>query len=116
MNGVVRAEPVEALNYAMFGNNIEFHNHQKAPNALVLNSSIYSNSTIEIDKAVSISGPTQAVNTILPNFGPASGDGTLPNTFLSPDGRPGSGHIRSRSPGPTDGPGAEGSALSDLGF
>ena len=75
--GVVRAEPVDALNYAMFGNTIEFHNHMKAPNGLTLNTSVYSNGTIQIDKAVSSSGPAQAVNTVLPNYGPASGEAGL---------------------------------------
>ncbi|MCZ6857217.1 MAG: hypothetical protein O7F70_04400 [Gemmatimonadetes bacterium] len=86
---MLRSEPVEALNYAMFGNKIEFHNHIKVPYGLVLNTSVYSNGTIQIDRAVSIIGPTQAVNAILPNTGPASGTTSLPNTVLSPAGEQG---------------------------
>ena len=86
---MVRSEPVEALNYAMFGNRIEFHNHNKVPYGVVLNTSVYSNGTIQIDRAVSIVGPTQAVNAILPNTGPASGTTSLPNTVLSPAGEQG---------------------------
>lgn len=86
---VVRAEPVEALNYAMYGNKIEFHNHNKVPYGVSLNTSVYSNGNIQIDKAISIIGPTQAVNAIRPNTGPASNEGALPNTVLSPGGQQG---------------------------
>lgn len=86
---VVRAMPVDALNYAMFGNHIEFHNHNKVPYGLTLNTTIFSNGAILIDKAVSIVGLTQAVNTVSPNTGPASGTAALPNTTLTPTGEQG---------------------------
>jgi hypothetical protein len=86
---VVRGESVDALNYAMFGNWIEFHNHIKVPYGVSLNTSVYSNGSIQIDRSVSIIGPTQAVNSIWTNTGPASGTLTLPNTVLSPPGQQG---------------------------
>ncbi len=86
---LVRADPVAALNYAMFGNQINFHNHNKVTYGVTLNTSMYSNGSILIDRGISIIGPAQAVNAIEPNTGPASGTTSLPNTILSPAGQQG---------------------------
>jgi Tfp pilus assembly protein PilX len=86
---VVRGESVDALNYAMFGNRIEFHNHNKVAYGVSLNTSVFSNGSIQVDRGISIIGPTHAVNTILPNTGPASGTAGLPNTVLQPAGQQG---------------------------
>jgi hypothetical protein len=83
---IVKAEPPAALNYAMFGNKIEFHNHNNIPNALTLNTTMFSNGTIQIARGISISGLAQAVNSIQPNQG---GDNSLPNTVLTPAGQQG---------------------------
>lgn len=86
---ILKAEPVVALNYAMFGNEIRFHNHNKVAYGVTLNTSLFSNGSILIDRGISILGPAEAVNAIQPNTGPASGTVSLPNTILSPAGKQG---------------------------
>jgi hypothetical protein len=86
---VVRGESVNALNYAMFGNKIEFHNHNKENYGVTLNTSMFSNGNIQIDKGVSIIGTAQAVNRISPNTGPAQSFPLIGDTVLSPAGQQG---------------------------
>ena len=86
---LVREEPVAALSYALFGNRIHFDNHNKVVYGLNYNTSMHSNSTLLIDRGVSVIGPVTAVNSVEPNTGPASHTSALPNTILSPAGRQG---------------------------
>ena len=88
LTAMVRGEPVTALNYALFGNYIHFDNHNKVAFGVTLNTSIFSNSGILIDKGIRIMGPVQAVQFIRPNTGPSSGE-ALPDSVLSPAGQQG---------------------------
>ena len=78
----VKSEPSAALNYAMFGNHLEFHNHDHVNYGLILQTALFSNGDILIDKGISINGLAQAVNTVQPNTGPSSGS-AIANTVLS---------------------------------
>lgn len=80
----VREEPVAALSYALFGNRIHFDNHNKVNYGLTLNTSIHSNSSVLVDRGVSINGPVRGVTTVEPNTGPASNAGSVPATILAP--------------------------------
>ena len=86
LRAIVRGEPVEALKYVLFGNSIHFDNHNKVNFGITLVTSVYSNSTILIDKGVSINGPVSAVQFIKPNTGPGDGDPGLADTVLNPAG------------------------------
>jgi hypothetical protein len=86
---IVRGEPVSALNYAMFGNSIKFHNHNKTNYGVTLNTSMFSNGDIQIDKAVRITGQSQAVNSIYFDTGPAQNFPLIDDTILTPAGQQG---------------------------
>jgi hypothetical protein len=91
---ILRAEPVSALSYAMFGNKINFHNHNKTNYGVSMNTSMFSNGNIQIDKGVRINGPAQAVLKILPNQGSAPSD-----TILTPAGEQGDPNPMTTVPG-----------------
>ncbi|MEE8349360.1 MAG: hypothetical protein V3R94_07310, partial [Acidobacteriota bacterium] len=80
---------VEALRFAIFGNYIHFDNHAKVNWGINLLTTIYSNSGVDIDKGVKITGLVQAANYISPNSGPADGDGTVADTILINPGEQG---------------------------
>ena len=89
MVAFVRQQPVAALSYALFGNQVHFDNHNKVTYGLTLNTTVYSNASVLIDRGVRINGLVQAVSTVEPNTGPASGTASVPNTILSPPGQQG---------------------------
>ena len=80
---------VEALRYAIFGNYIHFDNHAKINWGINLLTTIYSNSGVDIDKGVKITGLVQAANFISPNTGPADGEAGVADTILTVAGEQG---------------------------
>ena len=80
---------VEALRYAIFGNYIHFDNHAKVNWGINLLTTIYSNSGVDIDKGVKITGLVQAANFISPNTGPADGEAGVADTILTVAGEQG---------------------------
>ncbi len=80
---------VEALRFAIFGNYIHFDNHAKVNYGINLLTTIYSNSGIDIDKGVKITGLLQAANYISPNSGPADGEAGVADTILTTPGEQG---------------------------
>ncbi len=80
---------VEALRFAIFGNYIHFDNHAKVNYGINLLTTIYSNSGIDIDKGVKITGLLQAANYISPNSGPADGEAGVADTILTMPGEQG---------------------------
>jgi len=85
----VEARPVQALNYGIFGNRVEFHNHNKVNYGIPLETSVLSNSFILIDSGVSIQAPVQAVNYISPDEGIAAGTPGINPAHLFPVGQQG---------------------------
>ena len=92
--------PVEALKYALYGNFIHFDNHAKLTGALVLETSIFSNSGIIVDKGVTINGSVEAVQYISVNTGPADGEAGVPDTMFGTSGSPVPGRQGDPDPSP----------------
>ena len=80
---------VEALRFAIFGNYIHFDNHAGVDFGVNLLTTIYSNSGVDIDKGVKITGLTQAATYISPNSGPSDGDAGVPDTIMTIAGEQG---------------------------
>jgi hypothetical protein len=80
---------VEALRYAIFGNYIHFDNHAKVNWGINLLTTVYSNSGVDIDKGVKITGLVQAATFIAPNTGPADRAGGVADTILTVTGEQG---------------------------
>ena len=110
---LVREEPTAALSYALFGNKIHFDNHNHVNYGLTLNTSVHSNSSVLVDRGVSITGQVEGVTIVAPNTGPASGTTSVPSTILTPGGKQGdpdpittvaSAPVVQTVPGPADVP------------
>ena len=81
-------DKVEALKYALYGNYIHFDNHSHLTGALTLETSVFSNSGILVDKGVTINGSVEAVQYVAANTGPAEGEAGVPDTIFGTSGSP----------------------------
>ena len=94
-------DQVDALKYALYGNYIHFDNHAKLTGAMVLETSIFSNSGILVDKGVTINGSVEAVQYVSANTGPADGEAGVPDTIFGTSGSPVPARQGDPDPSPT---------------
>ena len=94
-------DQVEALKYALYGNYIHFDNHAHLTGALTLETSIFSNSGVLVDKGVTINGSVEAVQYVSANTGPADSDAGVPDTIFGTSGSPVPARQGDPDPSPT---------------